>query len=113
MALDDVEHGRELVAAHGALFPVGELNQYLVEGSGPAVVDEPGDGHRLTSEHRQIADLPLVHGHGDVSPAVYRAARGQSGKRQRGAVSFWPRKRSTARASSTNSAARLSCSCSM
>ena len=44
---------------------------------------------------------------------VYRLGRRQTGKRQRGAASFQSRKLSTACKSRTNSAARLSCSCSM
>ena len=113
MALNDVEHGGELAALHGVLFAIGELDPELIEGAGVPVIEEPCDGHRLAGEHRLIANAPFVQGHGSGSLSTYRASRGHSGNRQRGAVSFWPRKFSTACASSTNSAARLSCSCSM
>ena len=39
--------------------------------------------------------------------------QGQSAKRRRAPVNLWPRNSSVALRSSTNSAARLSCSCSM
>ena len=32
MALDDVEHGGELVTTHRALFPVGEIDENFIEG---------------------------------------------------------------------------------
>ena len=49
----------------------------------------------------------------DPEQINYLTDRNRSGNRQRGCSSLAPRKFSTAFMSSTNSAARLSCSCSM
>ena len=62
MALNDVEHGGELAALHGAHFAIGELDPELIEGAGVRVIDEPRDGHRFAGEHRLIANAPSVPG---------------------------------------------------
>ena len=55
----------------------------------------------------------LRHRLDEECTTVYRADRGQNGKRRRGTESCRSRNLSTACLSRTNSAARLSCSCSM
>ena len=66
-------------------------------------------GRRARSQYLRL-QRGCVH---TRSLAVRYPARPHSGRRQRGVASFRPTKPSTACRSSTNSAARLSCSCSM
>ena len=68
--------------------------------------------HRLLDRESSTA-LIRRKAKGDPERINYLADRNRSGNRQRGCSSLAPRKFSTAFMSSTNSAARLSCSCSM
>ena len=54
-ALHEVGKGTEGVAEHGALLAVCELDQDLVERSGPSVVDVTHEGHPLAGEQRLVA----------------------------------------------------------
>ena len=88
-----------------------EVGRLAATGRNPVHVDvEDGVIERPHVESGLLARFPQRDRKGvGISVAVTSGLQ----PARRGAVSFWPRKLSAARGSSTNSAARLSCSCSM